>query len=261
MMGKYGHHTTSQRLVISKRRDRLIAIRLQDFGWAKSRNLYAEPTSCYNIIMSTLTTKEQFYWSSSVSRSKAPLPIILDYLGMTSMTQTVTSLPSSTFMSESEWQDSIDQPCGLLKNCYRCWTAKGPAREIFERIAEPIRTVLESRSDDLDRGQIVPHTIGFTLYMISLRVFSSTSVRPTLLIECKNPTVRDRAKSVIKQSRIWCTTLIQHPHLRLATCARGPHQCAGENPRGDYWIWDKDRQDYYHPELDRNGTLPFSLTF
>ena len=181
---------------------------------------------------------------------------------MTSITQTVMSLPSSTFMPESDWQHSIDKPCGLLKNRYKCWTAKGPAREIFEKIAESIKTVLESRSDDLDEGQIVPQTIGFTLYMIGLIVFSSASVRPTLLIECENSTVRVRAKSVIKKSFIWRKTLMQHPQLKLATCARGPRECAGEHATDAtrYWIWDPRRNDYYHAELDRStGLLPFLL--
>ncbi len=147
---------------------------------------------------------------------------------MTSMTETTTSLPTPSCMPESEWQDSIDKPCGLLGKLYRCWTAKGPAREMFEKIAGPITTVLESRSDDLDEGQIIPITIVFSLYMISLRMLSSASVHPTLLIECENSTVRNKAKCIVRESSIWRKIQREHRSLKLAACARGPQAC-GKN--------------------------------
>lgn len=153
---------------------------------------------------------------------------------MTSMTETIASLPPSSCKPESDWQDSIDKPCGLLGKFYRCWTAKGPAREIFEKIAGPVKTVLEARSDDLDEGQIIPRTIGFSLYMISLRVLSSASVHPTLLIECQNSTVRNRAKCIVRESSIWRKILREHGSLKLAACARGPQACGKETyPNSD----------------------------
>lgn len=178
---------------------------------------------------------------------------------MTSMTQTITSLPTSSFMPECEWQHSIDKPCGLLGKFYRCWTAKGPARQLFEEIAGPIKTVLESRSDDLDEGQIIPRTIGFSLYMISLRVFSSASVHPTLLIECENSTVRSRAKCIVRESPTWRNILREHRSLKLAACARGPQACGketfpnSETPRGSATMV------YAHRSFESPCGVPISI--
>ena len=178
---------------------------------------------------------------------------------MTSMTQTITSLPTSSFMPEPEWQDSIDRPCGVLGKFYRCWTAKGPARALFEEIAGHIKTVLDSRRDDLDEGQIVPRTIGFSLYMISLRVLSTLSVRPTLLIECENTTVRNKAKFIVRESSIWRRTLREHHGLKLAASARGPQACGKEKSKQSEMPLGNDAMVYANRFFESACGIPISV--
>ncbi len=95
--------------------------------------------------------------------------------------------------------------------------------------------------------------------MITL-VWSSASVRPTLLIESENSTVRSKAKNFIKNSLIWQRTLKEHPGLKLATCARGPRECKQEYR--SYWTWDSEWNDYYHADFDQNTSKsPFSVIY
>lgn len=50
---------------------------------------------------------------------------------------------------KSMWDDSADIPCGTLGMIYQCWTVKGLAREVFNKIADDIKFILESNADEL----------------------------------------------------------------------------------------------------------------
>jgi len=51
-----------------------------------------------------------------------------------------------------------------------CREAKGPAREIYGPLSKEIKRTLEEQIEFLNKGEPVPKTVTFSLYMLSRKI-------------------------------------------------------------------------------------------
>ncbi len=154
---------------------------------------------------------------------------------MASITTTLTKQLTPLSGQKSMWEDSIDMPCGTLGTIYQCWTTKGLAREVFNKITDGIRILLELSAEELKTATQGPsYPLGWTMYMIGYRGLGRASARPTLVLECRDRTVRTSAKVIISRDKFWKKTVQDYPGLKLAHSARAPQLCAGV---GDTPAW------------------------
>ena len=78
-----------------------------------------------------------------------------------------------------------------------CWEAIGHAREVFITLSDEIKDLLGKRSEYLSKGEPIPPSITFGIYMIGRKKESAT---PTIIFSCKEAGPRKRAREIILES-------------------------------------------------------------
>ena len=99
---------------------------------------------------------------------------------------------------------------------YVCFEAKGPALDIFLKLAPQIQTLLDEHRDDCLSGcSSQPRTISYHIWMVG---HQRAKVKPTLIISSKSKPQRSAAKTLIRNSGL----LDQFPGVQLKTLERRP---------------------------------------
>ena len=124
----------------------------------------------------------------------------------------------STFpRRKSLWPEpevSIDTWYRSMGSC-ECWEAIGQARDVFIALSKEIKDLLERRSDYLSKGESIPHSITFGIYMIGR---TKESANPTIIFSCREASPRQRAREIIQESGI----LDKHPGIRVGDTTYPP---------------------------------------
>lgn len=114
--------------------------------------------------------------------------------------------------------------CLIGKN--HCWEAVGPAKEQFSQVHEPIRHLLESQHEQLNKDISVRKNIFLDIYMIGP---TEEQARPTVIFSCENKIQRQRAQKLVRSSNI----LDKYTGFRLGDSSRPPRANMSIRPLGD----------------------------
>lgn len=91
----------------------------------------------------------------------------------------------------------------------QCWHARGPARDLFVRLAEEVKTYLDRNCEPPSRE------LHWSLYMIGR---TKSTARPVLMFICEDSNSRKTARKTIKESGI----LLRYPGVDTADCSYPP---------------------------------------
>ncbi|KAI9764567.1 MAG: peptide-N4-(N-acetyl-beta- glucosaminyl)asparagine amidase [Geoglossum simile] len=137
---------------------------------------------------------------------------------------------SRTVANAPRWLNppgSIGEKYQPLGN-FRCWEAKGRAREDFLRVYKDIKLILELNNDYLNRGERVPCHLMFSMYMIGR---SEADALPTILFTSNNKRARRKAVKLIRKH----IKQTDFPYIVLAESSHPPQgsqalQLLGSDP-------------------------------
>lgn len=121
-------------------------------------------------------------------------------------------------------RDSTETPCGSLGGLL-CWTVRGPAKDLFEQIADKIEWLLKDNVDETEAAQQNREAVGWFMYMTGRNTEEAV---PLLLVDSPDRNTRATTVKIIKRSELWKRTMERHPALRLASSALGPQELAPE---------------------------------
>lgn len=116
------------------------------------------------------------------------------------------------------WPDpeaSIGRECMNIQS-YVCFEAKGPALDIFLKLAPQIQVLLDDHRDGCFMGcEEQPRTISYHIWMVG---HQRPKAKPTLIISSKSKSQRLAAKDLIRDSGL----LDQFPGVQLKTLDKRP---------------------------------------
>jgi hypothetical protein len=81
----------------------------------------------------------------------------------------------------------------------KCWEAKGPALEAFNKVAYPIQKLLDDRRDFLEEGEEIARPISYQIWMVGRNVESAL---PTIVFASKSKRSRTKATIIVKENDI-----------------------------------------------------------
>ncbi|KUL89029.1 hypothetical protein ZTR_06026 [Talaromyces verruculosus] len=120
-------------------------------------------------------------------------------------------LLNSTSETEHSWENpeaSIGEFCRTMGRS-QCWHAQGPARDLFIRLADEVKTYLDRNCEPPSRE------LHWSLYMIGR---TKSTARPVLMFICEERNSREIARKTIKESGI----LQRYPGVDTADCSHPP---------------------------------------
>ena len=98
------------------------------------------------------------------------------------------------------------------------WEAVGPACEASKAICPEIKRLLETRSEELDKGEDISPTFSYGIWMLGR---DPAHAVPTIILGCRSQPVRKRAKAIIKKSGVL------HPGIAIKTTDSTPQPLVG----------------------------------
>jgi hypothetical protein len=118
------------------------------------------------------------------------------------VTRTTTSI--STLLDRKrtgawpEPEKSIGKLRAIIKG-KKCWEAKGPALEAFNKVGQPIQKLLDDCRDFLEEGEEIARPISYQIWMVGRSVETAL---PTIVFTSKSKRSRTKATVIVKDSDI-----------------------------------------------------------
>ena len=138
------------------------------------------------------------------------------------------ALPSIFENRKPTWpnpRNSVGSQC-LSVDGLQCWQATGPALEAIQKLARPIKDLLDKHQELLEQGEPKPRPIAFHMWMIGK---NADVAQPTIVFSSKSKRQRKYAKALLNDSKL----LDEYPGVAIKTLDKMPavpRSAQGANP-------------------------------